>query len=94
MTPPLTLQLNRLQESITANESTSAQIFGVIYITLTSLIDSMVPASGPRALLGKFLSYIVKTCGPSYCEFPRPPLQAGSLTHVDSSDRLDSFQVL
>ncbi|KAJ9085065.1 hypothetical protein DSO57_1017424 [Entomophthora muscae] len=60
MTPPLTLQPDCLQESVVANESTSTQIFGVMYITLTSLIDSMVPASGPWALLGKFLSYIVK----------------------------------
>ncbi|KAJ9074910.1 hypothetical protein DSO57_1001895 [Entomophthora muscae] len=60
MTPPLTLQPKRLQESVAANESTSTQIFGVMYITLTGLIDSMVPASRPWALLGKLLSYIVK----------------------------------
>ncbi|KAJ9068776.1 hypothetical protein DSO57_1025248, partial [Entomophthora muscae] len=58
MTPSLTLQLNCLQESIAANKSTSNQIFGVMYITLTGLIDSMVPTSGPWALLGKLLSFI------------------------------------
>ncbi|KAJ9076270.1 hypothetical protein DSO57_1027845 [Entomophthora muscae] len=42
MTLPLTPRPNRLQESIAANESTSTQIFGVMYITLTSLIDSML----------------------------------------------------
>ncbi|KAJ9066621.1 hypothetical protein DSO57_1007696 [Entomophthora muscae] len=60
MTLPLTLQPNRPQEFVTTNESTSTQIFGVMYITLTGLIDSMVPVSGPWAVLGKLLSYIVK----------------------------------
>ncbi|KAJ9070634.1 hypothetical protein DSO57_1005728 [Entomophthora muscae] len=60
MTLPLTLWPDCPQESVAANESASTQIFGVMYITLTSLIDSMVPASRPWALLGKLLSYIVK----------------------------------
>ncbi|KAJ9069919.1 hypothetical protein DSO57_1013632 [Entomophthora muscae] len=60
MTLPLTPQPNRPQEYIAANESTSTQIFGVMYITLTGLIDFMVPASRLWALLGKSLSYIVK----------------------------------
>ncbi|KAJ9050691.1 hypothetical protein DSO57_1012230 [Entomophthora muscae] len=59
MTPPLTLQPNCLQKSVATNESTSTQIFGVMYITLTSLIDSMLPASSPWALLGKLVSCIV-----------------------------------
>ncbi|KAJ9077444.1 hypothetical protein DSO57_1016749 [Entomophthora muscae] len=60
MTPPLTLRPNCPQESIATNESTSTQIFGVMYITHTGLIDSMVPVSRPWAVLGKMLSYIVK----------------------------------
>ncbi|KAJ9080926.1 hypothetical protein DSO57_1019736 [Entomophthora muscae] len=59
-TLPLTLRPKCPQESVAANESTSTQIFGVMYITLTSLIDFMVPSSRPWALLGKLLSYIVK----------------------------------
>ncbi|KAJ9058633.1 hypothetical protein DSO57_1010426 [Entomophthora muscae] len=42
MTPPLTPRPNCPQESVAANESTSTQIFGVMYITLTVLIDSML----------------------------------------------------
>ncbi|KAJ9055526.1 hypothetical protein DSO57_1002822 [Entomophthora muscae] len=38
MTPPLTPRPDHPQESVAANESTSIQIFGVIYITLTGLI--------------------------------------------------------
>ncbi|KAJ9049436.1 hypothetical protein DSO57_1024564 [Entomophthora muscae] len=45
MTPPLTPRPNCLQESVATNESTSTQIFGVMYITLTRLIYSMVPLS-------------------------------------------------
>ncbi|KAJ9087250.1 hypothetical protein DSO57_1034941 [Entomophthora muscae] len=60
MMPPLTLRPNRPQESVATDESTSTQIFGVMYITLTGLIDSMVPTSGPWAILGKLYSYIVK----------------------------------
>ncbi|KAJ9049604.1 hypothetical protein DSO57_1022721 [Entomophthora muscae] len=60
MTLPLTLRPKCLQEFVAANESATIQIFGVMYITLTGLIDSMIPASRPWALLGKLLSYIVK----------------------------------
>ncbi|KAJ9082018.1 hypothetical protein DSO57_1008695 [Entomophthora muscae] len=42
MNLPLIPRPNHLQESVAANESTSTQIFGVMYITLTSLIDSML----------------------------------------------------
>ncbi|KAJ9051733.1 hypothetical protein DSO57_1001999 [Entomophthora muscae] len=91
MTLPLTPQPNRPQESIAANESISTQIFGVMYITLTGLIDLMVPASRPWALLGKLLSYIVKLAPILWWALPagpagRPPAssqefpQAGSLT--------------
>ncbi|KAJ9079757.1 hypothetical protein DSO57_1032154 [Entomophthora muscae] len=60
MIPPLNLQPNYLQESVAASESTTTQIFGVMHITLTGLIDSMVPSSCPWAILGKSLSCIVK----------------------------------
>ncbi|KAJ9060180.1 hypothetical protein DSO57_1033622 [Entomophthora muscae] len=73
MTPPLTLQPNCPQESVAANKSASTQIFGVMYITLTRLIDSMVP---PQYCGGPFLLSPWAVC-------PRvlrnPPL-VGSLT--------------
>ncbi|KAJ9076089.1 hypothetical protein DSO57_1029520 [Entomophthora muscae] len=73
MTPPLTLQPNHPQESVAANESTSTQIFGVMYITLTGLIDSMVPASRHWAILGKLLSYIVKLAPILWWALPARP---------------------
>ncbi|KAJ9053594.1 hypothetical protein DSO57_1022739 [Entomophthora muscae] len=60
MTPPLTPRPDRPQEPEAPGESTSTQIFGVLYITLMGLINSMMPYSGPWAILRKSLSYIVK----------------------------------
>ncbi|KAJ9081606.1 hypothetical protein DSO57_1012933 [Entomophthora muscae] len=74
MTLPLTLRHDRLQESVAANKSTSTQIFGVMYITLTGLIDSMVPASRPWALLGKLVSYIVKLAPVLWWALPAGPV--------------------
>ncbi|KAJ9088421.1 hypothetical protein DSO57_1023338 [Entomophthora muscae] len=73
MTPPLPPQPNRLQESVATNESTSTQIFGVMYITLTGLINSMVPVSRPWAVLGKLLSYIVKLAPILWWALPAEP---------------------
>ncbi|KAJ9065112.1 hypothetical protein DSO57_1023212 [Entomophthora muscae] len=73
MTLPHTPWPNRSQESIATNESTSTQIFGVMYITLTGLIDSMVPMSGPWAVLGKLLSYIVKLASILWWALPAGP---------------------
>ncbi|KAJ9066367.1 hypothetical protein DSO57_1010319 [Entomophthora muscae] len=73
MTPPLTLRPDGLQESVATDESTSTQIFGVMYITLTGLIDSMVPTSGLWAILGKLLSYIVKLAPILWWALPAGP---------------------
>ncbi|KAJ9065853.1 hypothetical protein DSO57_1015284 [Entomophthora muscae] len=97
---PMTLQPNHPQESVATSEYTSTQIFGVMYITLTGLIISMVPTSRPWVILGKSPSYIVKLA-PS---FGRPFLlglqaihpqvlrnlsQYGSLTLVSKKSRLN-----
>ncbi|KAJ9086236.1 hypothetical protein DSO57_1006438 [Entomophthora muscae] len=60
MTPPLTPRLDHLLKPTTVAEATSTQLFGVLYITLTGLIDSMVPNSRPWSLLGQSVSYIIK----------------------------------
>ncbi|KAJ9058040.1 hypothetical protein DSO57_1016562 [Entomophthora muscae] len=98
MTLPLTPRPNCPQESIAANESAFTQIFGVMYITLTGLIDSTVLASGPWALLGKLLSYIVKLAPILWwalparpagrLQVPRNPPQARSLTIPASAAEL------
>ncbi|KAJ9053923.1 hypothetical protein DSO57_1019560 [Entomophthora muscae] len=73
MTPPLTLRPVCLQESVATNESTSIQVFGMMYITLSGLVDSMVPMSGPWAVLGKLLSYIVKLAPILWWALPAGP---------------------
>ncbi|KAJ9064075.1 hypothetical protein DSO57_1034188 [Entomophthora muscae] len=73
MTSPHTLQLNCPQESVATDESTSTQVFGVMYIILTGLIDSMVPTSGPWAVLVKLLSYIVKLAPILWWALPAEP---------------------
>ncbi|KAJ9089452.1 hypothetical protein DSO57_1012802 [Entomophthora muscae] len=60
MTPPLTPQPDRLLEPTAAAETPSTQLFGVLYITLTGLVDSVVPNSGPWSILGHSVSYIIK----------------------------------
>ncbi|KAJ9049992.1 hypothetical protein DSO57_1018720, partial [Entomophthora muscae] len=44
----------------------SSQFLGVLYLALTGLIDSALPAAGPWAVAGKALSYLVKL-GPIIC---------------------------
>ncbi|KAJ9082361.1 hypothetical protein DSO57_1005226 [Entomophthora muscae] len=60
MTPPLTLRPDCPMETPTAAETTPSQLFGVLYITLTGMVDTMVPNSGPWSFLGKSVSYIIK----------------------------------
>ncbi|KAJ9068193.1 hypothetical protein DSO57_1031134 [Entomophthora muscae] len=60
MTPPLTPQPDRPLEPSAVAETTSTQLFGVLYITLTGLVDSVVPNSGPWSLLGRSVSCINK----------------------------------
>ncbi|KAJ9056188.1 hypothetical protein DSO57_1035752 [Entomophthora muscae] len=60
MTPPLTPRLDRPLKPTAAAKTTSTQLFGVLYITLTGLVDSVVPNSGPWSLLGQSVSYIIK----------------------------------
>ncbi|KAJ9064530.1 hypothetical protein DSO57_1029546 [Entomophthora muscae] len=60
MTPPLTPQPERPMKTPNAAETMSTQLFGVLYITLTGMVDTMVPNSGPWSFLGQSISYIIK----------------------------------
>ncbi|KAJ9081850.1 hypothetical protein DSO57_1010523 [Entomophthora muscae] len=59
MTPSLTPRPDRPLEPTAAAETTSTQLFGVLYITLTGLVNYMVPNSGLWSLLGQYVSYII-----------------------------------
>ncbi|KAJ9086856.1 hypothetical protein DSO57_1039224 [Entomophthora muscae] len=60
MTLPLTPRPDRPMEPTATAKTTSTQLFGVLYITLTGMVDFMVPNSGPCSLLGQSVSYIIK----------------------------------
>ncbi|KAJ9087625.1 hypothetical protein DSO57_1031270 [Entomophthora muscae] len=64
MTPPITPRPDRPLEPTAAAKTTSTQLFGLLYINLTGLVDSMVPNSGPWSLLGKSISYIINLAAP------------------------------
>ncbi|KAJ9081753.1 hypothetical protein DSO57_1011347 [Entomophthora muscae] len=73
MTLPLTPQPNRPMEPA-ADETTSIQQFGVLYITMTGLMGSMVPNSGPWFLLRQYLSYINKLAHILWWVLPTGPV--------------------
>ncbi|KAJ9086789.1 hypothetical protein DSO57_1000414 [Entomophthora muscae] len=95
MTPPFTLRPNRPMETPTADETTSTQLFGVLYITLTGMVDTMVPNSGPWSLLGQSVSYIIKVApilwwanlkspnASTYAWFPDKSVKMGKSGYLD-----------
>ncbi|KAJ9049176.1 hypothetical protein DSO57_1027448 [Entomophthora muscae] len=73
MTLPLTPQLNCPMDPPAAAKTTSTQLFGVLYITLTGMVDSMVPNSGPWSLLRNSVSYIIKLAPILWWALPTGP---------------------
>ncbi|KAJ9051474.1 hypothetical protein DSO57_1004211 [Entomophthora muscae] len=75
MTPPLTPRPDHPLEPTAAAKTTSTQLFGVLYITLTGLVDSMVPNSRPWSLLGQSLAPILWWALPAglAASHPKPP---------------------
>ncbi|KAJ9070413.1 hypothetical protein DSO57_1008154 [Entomophthora muscae] len=60
-------------ETPTTAKTTSTQLFGVLYITLTGMVDTMVSNSGPWSLLGQYVSYIIKLAPILWWELPSGP---------------------
>ncbi|KAJ9082007.1 hypothetical protein DSO57_1008685 [Entomophthora muscae] len=60
MTPPLTPRPDCPLKPTAAARTTSTQLFGVLYITLTGLVDFVVSNYGPWSLLSQSASYIIK----------------------------------
>ncbi|KAJ9069301.1 hypothetical protein DSO57_1019864 [Entomophthora muscae] len=58
----------------------SSQFLGVLYLALTGLIDSALPAAGPWAVAGKALSYLVKLGPIIWWAIPVPALTPPSPT--------------
>ncbi|KAJ9072431.1 hypothetical protein DSO57_1027581 [Entomophthora muscae] len=74
MTPSLTLQLDCPIEPPTTAKTMSNQLFGVLYTTLTGMVDSMVPDSGPWSFLGRSVSYIIKLAPILWWALPTGPV--------------------
>ncbi|KAJ9083976.1 hypothetical protein DSO57_1028930 [Entomophthora muscae] len=87
MNPPLTPRPDRPLEPTAAEKTTSTQLFGVLYITLTGLVDSMVPNSGPGSLLGQSHPFYGGPYPPTWLcltlSCPTPPPMTGFLTQIN-----------
>ncbi|KAJ9087516.1 hypothetical protein DSO57_1032541 [Entomophthora muscae] len=73
MTPPLTLRPNCPMETPTAAKTMSTQLFGVLYITLMGMINTIFPNSGPFSFLGQSVSYIIKLAPILWWALPSGP---------------------
>ncbi|KAJ9052098.1 hypothetical protein DSO57_1037568 [Entomophthora muscae] len=49
---------------------TANQYAGIAYITLAGLVDTMVPAAGPWALVGRSASYLINIAPLLWCALP------------------------
>ncbi|KAJ9048069.1 hypothetical protein DSO57_1038648 [Entomophthora muscae] len=72
----------------------SSQCLGVLYLVLTGLIDSALPAAGPWDVAGKALSYLVKLGSIIWWAMPvpasTPPSPADALWYSWYPDTEDS----
>ncbi|KAJ9060656.1 hypothetical protein DSO57_1028606 [Entomophthora muscae] len=103
MTLPLIPRPDHPMKPTTAAETTSIQLLGVLYITLTGLVDSMVPNSRPWSLLGQSVSYIIKLepilwwALPSSLAAPHPKLPNAStyawLPDINVDCKYETFAV-
>ncbi|KAJ9087243.1 hypothetical protein DSO57_1035023 [Entomophthora muscae] len=81
LTPKLTISIPPTSNAT----GQSSQFLGVLYLVLTGLIDSALPAAGPWAVAGKAISYLVKLGPTIWWATPvpilTPPLPAGAPQH-------------
>ncbi|KAJ9087313.1 hypothetical protein DSO57_1034464 [Entomophthora muscae] len=70
------------------------KLFGIVYITLTGVIDTIVPAAGPWLWVGKSMSYLIKLAPilwwalptqSATCQFPNASKQADQGTRGTTS---------
>ncbi|KAJ9080954.1 hypothetical protein DSO57_1019487 [Entomophthora muscae] len=59
----------------------TSNLFGIVYITLTGVVDTIVPAAGPWSWLGKSASYLLKLAPLLWWALPaKNPAQVTSKT--------------
>ncbi|KAJ9072469.1 hypothetical protein DSO57_1027197 [Entomophthora muscae] len=59
MEPPVTPKLMPASSPDLPTNHTG-KLFGIVYITLTGVVDTIIPATGPWSWVGKSLSYLLK----------------------------------
>ncbi|KAJ9089032.1 hypothetical protein DSO57_1012414 [Entomophthora muscae] len=59
MEPPVTPKPMPASSSNLPTNHTS-KLFGIVYITLTGVVDTIVPVAGPWSWVGKSASYLLK----------------------------------
>ncbi|KAJ9071068.1 hypothetical protein DSO57_1000744 [Entomophthora muscae] len=52
----------------------TGKLFGIVYITLTGVVDTIVPAAGPWSWAGKSASYLLKLASLLWWALPAKPL--------------------
>ncbi|KAJ9089946.1 hypothetical protein DSO57_1007765 [Entomophthora muscae] len=91
MEPPPTPKLTISTPSTSDSTGQSSQFLGVLYLALTGLTDSALPAAGPWAVAGKALSYLLKLGPIIWWAMPvpasTPPSPAGAPQYSWYPDR-------
>ncbi|KAJ9065356.1 hypothetical protein DSO57_1020467 [Entomophthora muscae] len=59
MEPPVTPKLMSASSPDLPTDHTG-KLFGIVYITLTGVVDTIMPAAGPWSWVGKSVSYLLK----------------------------------
>ncbi|KAJ9087257.1 hypothetical protein DSO57_1034872 [Entomophthora muscae] len=81
------------------------KLFGIVYITLTGVIDTIVPAASPWLWVGKSMSYLIKLAPilwwalptqSAICQFPNAskPIRVGSLTALSGSEEFTMHDII
>ncbi|KAJ9058931.1 hypothetical protein DSO57_1007334 [Entomophthora muscae] len=95
MEPPVTPKPNPAPSSDLPTDHTG-KLFGIVYITLTGVIDTIIPAISPWSWVGKSFSYLFKLY-PQKNRSKLPlkktgwPAKNGSLTHTPFPELQKSF---
>ncbi|KAJ9075819.1 hypothetical protein DSO57_1032055 [Entomophthora muscae] len=68
----------------------TSKLFGIVYITLTGMVDTIIPAAGLWSWVGKYASYLLKLAPLLWWALPAkprpklPPETAGQLPKTGS----------
>ncbi|KAJ9083421.1 hypothetical protein DSO57_1034869 [Entomophthora muscae] len=76
MEPPITLKLMLMSAPNLPLDHTS-KLFGIVYITLTGVIDTVILAAGLWSWVGKSMSYLIELVPILWWALPAKPVACG-----------------